>query len=165
MCSDIFLRRYHPNYQYNLYIPLLITIVALAAPKFTICVTESSMAAWDGDAIHNCLEALQSLSADGGLGHGHMWWLLDRSVEKANSDYPDALPIFDQLGIDQSQMNAAFGSRWANQFIRSTNIGSGFICQRFYNVKCMTVSRDKSVDDIDAPHHDKKVKKNTTEVR
>ena len=90
------------------------------------------MAALDSDAIHNCMAALRSLSADGGLGHGCVWWLLDRSGEKANSNYPYGLTIFDQLGVDQSQMAAAFGSKWANQFIRSINIGSGFTCRRFY---------------------------------
>ena len=98
------------------------------------------MAALNGDAIHNCLAASRSLDADRGLGNGRVWWLLDSSVKQANSDYPDVLTIFDQLGVDQSQMTATFGSRWASLFARSINIGSGFSCRKFYKVKFVTVS-------------------------
>ena len=101
------------------------------------------MAVLNGDAIRNRLAALRILDADGGLDHGRVWWIPDRSVKQANSDYPDVLTIFDQLGVDQSQMTTTFGSRWASLFARSINIGSGFSCQKFYKVKFVTVSGDE----------------------
>ena len=117
------------------------------------------MATLDGEAIHNCLAALRSVGTNGGLGHRRVWWLLDRSVKKVNIDYPDVLTIFDQLGVDQIQMTAAFGSRWANKFARSINMDSGFTCWGFYKVKFMTVSGNKSMDAIEAPQHGRKVNK------